>query len=133
MSYELSSNLRLSILGNWKILEKRKKRTKIGLSDQSFFLEIKFFVITAKNYAVVKVFCSCPVVLAFFTLFQMFCPGLIVCGNKFLFITCPSFIQTSVFWSFLKLQIFNANIKSDSVRKYTKLTVFFKNSFSWLM
>ena len=38
----------------------------------------KIFVIAVKNYAeaVIKVFCTCPILLDFFTLLQIFCPGL---------------------------------------------------------
>ena len=36
------------------------------------------FVIAVKNYAeaMIKVFCSCPALLDFFNLFQVFCPWL---------------------------------------------------------
>ena len=58
----------------------------------------------------------------------------IVRMNKFLFITCLSLLQTSIFWSFSQLQIlfqsFNTNMKWDMYRKYPNLTVFCKHYFS---
>ena len=70
-----------------------------------------------RNLTIIRVFCSCPILLNFFKLFQTFFSR-IVCINKFLLITHLSLFQTSMFWYSTELQnlsqTFNANIKFAS-------------------
>ena len=70
----LPNNFRLRILGNKKVLEKLSGDMLVpGLPCRN-----KFSLIAVKKYteADFKVSLSCPVLLDFFTYFQIFCPGL---------------------------------------------------------
>ena len=65
----------------------------------------KTLVLAAKNYAedVITVFCSCPILLDFLTLFQMFCPWLYkvpLLEKRHLFVTrhTPNDSQTQFNW-----------------------------------
>ena len=74
---ELSNDVRLRILRNYKILGKCQDWVEI---EPSALLcsRYKNFVMAVKNYAetVIKFFCSCHNLYDFFTLVDIFCPGL---------------------------------------------------------
>ena len=72
----LSNDFRLRILRNMKVFEK----TKIGWRQMLVVSQLsrnKFLVIVVKIYteADFKVSWYCPILLDFFTYFQIFCPG----------------------------------------------------------
>ena len=76
---ELPNDLRLRIWEYYEVLEKCQNWAEIEPSAQFSFYINKTFVIAVKTYAevVTKIFFSCPIFLDFFTLSQIFYPGLL--------------------------------------------------------
>ena len=74
----------------------------------------------------IKLFFSCPVLLDFSILFQIFCTGLSE-QRKFLVVTQPSLLETLVFGQFVHYQsisaIFKENLKQVSCVTIPNLTV----------
>ena len=84
VSHGLLKDLILRILGNLEILRKGQNWLKTEPSAQSSFHKSNFCN-GSQNHTetVIKVFCSCIILLDFFTLFQIFFPEVVVGWTDF--------------------------------------------------
>ena len=82
----------------------------------------------------IKLFFSCPVLLDFSILFQIFCPGF---SEQTIVLTRSSLLQTLIFWQFVYYQsispVFKENIKQVSCVKIPNLMVLCKQYFPYLV
>ena len=80
VALRVSKQFKTQDLGKLENIRKMQNLDEDRAKSPVFFSRNKIFVTTAKNFAVavIKVFCSCPIMHAFFTLFQQFCSGLTV-------------------------------------------------------
>ena len=78
LPHKLPNDLQLRILRNKEILGKSLIWVETEPSAQSAFQKLKFGNSSKKKHVKVdiKLFLSCPFLLDFYILFQLFCPGL---------------------------------------------------------
>ena len=77
LPHELVNDLRLRILENQEILEKSQIRVETYTSAQSPLQNLTLAIVVKTHAKVdIKLFLSCPILLDFSILFQIFCTGL---------------------------------------------------------
>ena len=103
-------------------------RLVLSLKSRNQTLEIAINKHAKKD---TKLFFSCPVLMVFSILFQIFCPGLSD-PAKFWSQISPVFFRTAIFLKAFFL-IFNKNIKQVSKVKVLNLMVLCKRYFAYLI